>query len=259
MPFRKRAVPAPVPASPEALYPVLSHGADAPRELWSRQADVLRAYDKLKDKDGQFPADIAIELPTVAGKTLVGCLIAEWRRRSYQELVAYVAPTRRLAQQAAAQAPLYGIPAVDLTGTYKNWDPADEVSFRQGDAVAFATYSAVFNSNPHVNARTLVLDDAHAAEGYVAGNWSVRVQRSDRAYPVILDVLASAGRYPVTSSVGCGWTTSIPMTAAIPRSRRRCTWPGSPKPRRRPATWSRCSTTRPPPTASPAHRSSPWR
>ena len=115
MPFRKRAAPAVVPASPELLYPMLSHGADAPRELWSRQADVLRAYDKLKDSSGQFPADIAIELPTGAGKTLVGGLIAEWRRRRYQEPVAYVAPTRQLAQQAAVQARLYGIPAVDLT------------------------------------------------------------------------------------------------------------------------------------------------
>jgi hypothetical protein len=94
----------------------LSHGAKAPRELWSRQADVLRAYDGLKDNKEQFPAYVAIELPTGAGKALVGCLIAEWRRRKYEETVAYVAPTRQLAQQAAAKAGLYGIPEVDLTG-----------------------------------------------------------------------------------------------------------------------------------------------
>ena len=175
---------------------MLSHGAAAPRELWSRQADVLRAYDRLNDKSGQFPADIAIELPTGAGKTLVGCLVAEWRRRKYQEPVAFVAPTRQLAWQAAAKARLYGIPAVDLTGSHTKWNPADEVSFRQGDAVAFVTYSAVFNARPHITAQTLVLDDAHAAEGYVAANWSISIRRGDRAFPVILDILANAGAVP---------------------------------------------------------------
>jgi hypothetical protein len=171
---------------------VLAHGPDAPRELWSRQADVLRAYDALANKDGEFPADVAIELPTGAGKTLVGFLIAEWRRRKWGEPVAYVAPTRQLAQQAAAQGRLYGIPAVDLTGSHTKWNRAEEVSFRQGDAVACVTYSSVFNANPHINAQTLVLDDAHAAEGFVAANWSVRIGRADRAFPAVLDVLAHA-------------------------------------------------------------------
>ena len=196
MPFKKRAARPPVPTSPEALYPMLSHGADAPRELWSRQADVLRAYDHLKDKNGQFPADVAIELPTGAGKTLVGCLIAEWRRRKYEETVAYVAPTRQLAWQATAKARLYGIPAVDLTGSHTKWNPADEVSFRQGDAVAFVTYSAVFNAHPYITAQTLVLDDAHAAEGYVASNWTISIRRGDRAFPIVLDILANAGAVP---------------------------------------------------------------
>jgi hypothetical protein len=172
---------------------MLPHGPDAPRELWSRQADVLRSYDRLKGKGEQFPTDVAIELPTGAGKTLVGCLIAEWRRRKYEEPVAYVAPTRQLAQQAAAKGRLYGLPVVDLTGPHIRWDRADEVSFRQGDAVAFVTYSAVFNANPHITAQTLVLDDAHAAEGFVAANWSIRIRREDRAYPAVLDVLAHAG------------------------------------------------------------------
>jgi hypothetical protein len=191
--FKKQTARAPVPASPEALYPMLSHGPDAPRELWSRQADVLRAYDGLKNKSGQFPVDVAIELPTGAGKTPVGCLIAEWRRRKYEEPVAYVAPTWQLAQQAAAKGRLYGIRVVDLTGSHHRWDPADEISFRQGEAVAFVTYSSVFNANPYITAKTLVLDDAHAAEGFVASNWSIRIRRSDRAFPAVLDVLAHGG------------------------------------------------------------------
>jgi hypothetical protein len=107
-----------------------------------------------------------------------------------------VAPTRQLAWQAAAKARLYGIPAVDLTGSHTKWNPADEVRFRQGDAVAFVTYSAVFNASPYITAQTLVLDDAHAAEGPVAANWSIRIRRGDRAFPVVLDILAGAGAVP---------------------------------------------------------------
>jgi hypothetical protein len=154
---------------------------------------VLRAYDGLKNDSEQFPNDVAIELPTGAGKTLVGCLIAEWRRRKYEQPVAYVAPYRQLAQQAAAKGRLYGIPTVELWGSHNFWDPADEISFIRGEAVAFVTYNSVFNANPYINAQTLVLDDAHAAEGFVASNWSVHVRRSDRAYPVVLDLLAGSG------------------------------------------------------------------
>jgi hypothetical protein len=189
MAFKKQAVRPAAPASPEALYPILSHGPDAPRELWSRQADVLRAYDALAGD----PADVAIELPTGAGKTLVGCLVAEWRRRKYQERVAYVSPTRQLAQQAAAKARLCGIPAVDLTGPHTRWDPVGEVTFNRGDAVAFVTYSGVFNSRPYISAETLILDDAHAAEGFVSSNWSVRIRCEDLAFSMVLSILARAG------------------------------------------------------------------
>lgn len=196
MAFKKTAAPVAVPATPEALYPVLPHGPGAPKELWSRQADVLRAWSALEAKSGEFPADVAVELPTGAGKTLVGSLIADWRRRRYGEPAAYVSPTRQLAQQAAAKARLYGIPAVDLTGPHGKWDPAEEIRFRRAEAVAFVAYSSVFNAYPHVAAPTLVLDDAHAAEGAVAANWSVRVRRSDRVFPALLDVLAGAGAVP---------------------------------------------------------------
>ena len=40
--------------------------------------------------------DVAIKLPTGSGKTLVGMLLGEWRRRSRGERVVYVCPTRQL-------------------------------------------------------------------------------------------------------------------------------------------------------------------
>ena len=191
MSFKKHNISSSVPPTPEALYPTLPHTAEAPRELWSRQADVLRVYAE-KHKAS---TDVAIELPTGAGKTLVGCLVAEWRRQSKQERVAYLTPTRQLAQQAAKQARSYGVPAVDLTGKHKQWDPSDELKFTQGRAVAFATYKALFNSNPHLRPQSVVLDDAHAAEGAVASTWSMSIYRNEATYNDVLRVLSDHGAF----------------------------------------------------------------
>ncbi|MBE1584390.1 DEAD/DEAH box helicase [Nonomuraea angiospora] len=141
-----------------------------------RQAEVLRAYHR----DYLMCQDVAIELPTGAGKTLVGGLIAEWRRRQHGERVAYLTPTKQLARQAAERARSYGISVCLLTGRHTTWDPAERARFQQGQAVAFAAYSSVFNSNPKLEAQTLILDDAHAAEGAVAANWSVSIPRQWR-------------------------------------------------------------------------------
>ncbi|MFE1830176.1 DEAD/DEAH box helicase family protein [Streptomyces yangpuensis] len=185
MAFKKSSSLSAVPATPEALYPTLPRAAGAPKELWSRQADVLRVYVEQHKAAG----DVAIELPTGAGKTLVGCLVAEWRRQSRGERVAFLTPTRHLAQQAAAASAQYGIPSVDLTGRHTEWSASDALAFNQAKAVAFATYSALFNTNPHLRPQVLILDDAHAAEGSISSTWSMSIRRNDGLYDEILQVL----------------------------------------------------------------------
>src|SRR5438309_8760150 len=95
--FRTRAVPQPVADSAELLFDDLSKAPGAPVALWAHQADVLRAYDKLH----LATPDVALELPTGAGKTLPGLLVAEWRRRKYSGRVLYACPTQQLALQTA--------------------------------------------------------------------------------------------------------------------------------------------------------------
>jgi hypothetical protein len=113
----------------------------------------------------------------VPGKTLVGLLLAEYRRRTCGERVAYLCPTIQLARQAAGRAAGYGIAAVTLVGRQRSWG-ADFTSYQRAQTVAITTYSAVFNSNPRIDsAQTLVLDDAHAGEGLVAHLWSVEAAR----------------------------------------------------------------------------------
>ncbi|WP_275564152.1 DEAD/DEAH box helicase [Streptomyces durocortorensis] len=175
-----------------ALFELLERGPGAPSELHPRQRGVLSAYmEKLKSKD------LAFEMPTGSGKTLVGCLIAEWRRRNKSERVAYLAPTRQLAQQAARLADLYGVPAVDLTGKHKDWDRSAAQRFLRGHAVAFATVNAVFNSSPKMAPQALILDDAHAAESPVASTWSVRIERDreDTTYDQVVEVLTACGAF----------------------------------------------------------------
>ena len=61
--------------------------------LWGHQEKVLDAYHAkhLETKD------LAIELPAGTGKTLVGLLIGEFRRRNRQERVAFLCSTKQLA------------------------------------------------------------------------------------------------------------------------------------------------------------------
>ncbi|MEV4804993.1 DEAD/DEAH box helicase [Nonomuraea sp. NPDC049421] len=189
MAFNRRRPAAAAAASPEALFSSLPADPSAPQELWVRQAMVLRDYHR----DHRASKDVAIELPTGAGKTLVGGLIAEWRRRQHGERVAYLTPTKQLARQAADRAGSYGLPVCVLTGRHTDWDPAERARFQQGQAVAFAAYSSVFNSSPKLEAHTLILDDAHAAEGAVAGNWSVSIPRRSKAYDHVVEALEACG------------------------------------------------------------------
>lgn len=178
-----------VPESPEALFRDLRPRDTAVRDLYLRQGDVLRAYHE----HAQQAPDVALELPTGAGKTLVGLLIAEYRRRAHDERVAFLCPNVQLAQQAATKAAGYGIGAVALVRKQGQWDPAEFQRFQRGRAIAVSTYSAVFNSNPRLDqAQALILDDAHAGEDPVSGLWSIHAERDSALYNALLALVADA-------------------------------------------------------------------
>lgn len=176
-----------VPADPEALYRDLARTNSGPNHPWGHQTDLLR------DWHGNYrrSPDVALELPTGAGKTLVGGLIAEWLRLSERQPVAYLCPNNQLAAQAADRLGDYGVESVLLTGPSRTWDAAERSRFTTGEAVAVSTYSHVFNTNPALaGAGTLVLDDAHAGEQPVAAAWSLTIERDQSAYQAVLSVIA---------------------------------------------------------------------
>ncbi|MEQ9625473.1 DEAD/DEAH box helicase [Coleofasciculus chthonoplastes] len=79
--------------TPEALY--RDYRNRKIEGLLAHQADIIREYHK----QALDAPDIALQLPTGSGKTLVGLLIGEWRRRRFQEKVVYLCPTRQLVNQ----------------------------------------------------------------------------------------------------------------------------------------------------------------
>jgi hypothetical protein len=176
---------------PEQLYLKLTERGAGPGPLWSHQADVLRSWHGSHLEHG----DVALELPTGAGKTLVSGLIAEFRRRTATDRVAYLCLTRQLAKQTADRLTEYQIPNVLLTGHVTDWNRAHRAQCTSAAAVAVTTYSHVFNSNPAINdAACLILDDAHGAAGYVASPWSLELDRDDDAtvYQDVLSLIAPA-------------------------------------------------------------------
>ncbi len=160
--------------TPEALFHDLR--SRSVEGLLAHQADILRRYQaEAFDK-----SDVAIELPTGSGKTLVGLLIAEFRRVTRNERVVYLCPTRQLVRQVVEQSEKkYGIKATAFVGKIKDFDPSDKAKFLSAQTVAVAPYSALFNTNPFFSSPNLIiLDDAHAAENYIGSAWSVDINRA---------------------------------------------------------------------------------
>lgn len=187
MPFKIPQTPTNGASSPEALFRALPRTPEGPPHLWSHQADLLRSYH---DAHVETP-DVALELPTGAGKTLVASLIAEWRRRERNERVVYCCPTRQLARQASTHATRYGVEVVTLSGASTQWSQADLLRYRNADVVAVSTYSHIFNSNPRLHdADTLILDDAHSGGDFVADAWTIEAQRDDGLYEQLLATIS---------------------------------------------------------------------
>lgn len=141
--------------------------------LYSHQDTIINSYVNIA-KDH---SDVALQLPTGSGKTLVGLLIAEWRRRTMQERVVFLCPTKQLVNQISTYANNnYGIKSIPFTGKTKDYSPTEKTQWNNGESIAVTTYSALFNTNPFFDDPNLILlDDAHSAESYIASTWTLDI------------------------------------------------------------------------------------
>lgn len=182
-----------VPETPDKLFRDLTRRKFP--DVLPHQAETMQAYAA----EGVTPSDVALQLPTGSGKTLVGLLIAEWRRRKFNERVVYLCPTIQLVHQVVHQAQeKYGLSVGTFVGQQREYSPASKADFQQAEKVAITTYSGLFNTNSYFDsADVIVLDDAHAAENYVATFWSLLISRdAEEGHPALHQAICNLlGRY----------------------------------------------------------------
>lgn len=220
MAFKKNTTQLSAPDTPDALFQTLTR-RKLP-DVLTHQRDMLRAYGQQMVNE----RDVALQLPTGSGKTLVGLLIAEWRRRKFKERVVYLCPTRQLVNQTVDQARnKYGIDAVGFTASKHEYSPADKSDYTTGAAVAVTTYSSLFNVRPFfTNPDLVIVDDAHAAENYIAKMWSLEIPAGDQAHAELHAAISSVLRPHLsaesyarltgqwTDSTDTTWVDKLPST-----------------------------------------------
>lgn len=173
-------------ASPEELFANLPNRSQSHGYLRQPQADVLRQYLSAATKP-----NIALELPTGTGKTAVGLLIAEWKRRQTGGRVAFLTVTNQLARQVLREAERLGIDHADLTGTRETRSAVEVGRYKTGQAIGITTYANLFNVNPVIQpSEVLVFDDAHGGEQAASDMWTVRIEAT-KSQSLYREALAS--------------------------------------------------------------------
>lgn len=163
-----------VPDSPEKLF------LDLPRRkipgVLPHQQELMKTYASECINE----PDVALQLPTGSGKTLVGLLIGEWRRKKFDEKVVYLVPTKQLVNQVVEQAKdKYGLNVEGFTGPSKDYSKITKANYKSAANIAITTYSSLFNNNPFFNdADVIILDDVHTAENYISALWTVKIERT---------------------------------------------------------------------------------
>ncbi|GAA4969527.1 DEAD/DEAH box helicase [Kineococcus glutinatus] len=145
-------------------------------------------------------SDVAIEMPTGEGKTLVALLIADWALEQGRS-VAYLTGTRQLAERVEREAELLGLDVVRFAA--RNYGGAKLDDYHQAEKPGIMNYWVYFNSSPVPQpADLLILDDAHLAEQPLSGLRTLRIPNKPgearKLYESVCDlVLAHAGdAYP---------------------------------------------------------------
>ena len=193
MAFKKPVATVAVAESPDRLF------RDLPKRrhpsLFDHQGQMLRNYVATAID----AKDVALQLPTGSGKTLVGLLLADWRRRKFREKVVYLCPTNQLVYQVAEEASTkYGLSIEAFTGKVKDYSPAAKAAYADGDRIAVTNYSSLFNTNPFFeDPDIIIVDDAHAAENYIAAQWTLSMSRLSEGSVHLHNAVASVIRQAV--------------------------------------------------------------
>jgi hypothetical protein len=172
------SAPGPTPNRYEVLF--ARHRTPAIPELWPWQREVLAAFEPVT-------GDVAIELPTGTGETLLGLLAGEEFRQSGAGPVAYLAGNKQLAQQVEREARDLNFPVVRFQGPKASWEARGVRNFNWGRAIGVMNYWNYFNARPGVElAGMLILDDVHLLEGPLRDFFTVAIGRGEALYDALL-------------------------------------------------------------------------
>ena len=152
-----------------------SFQSDKFRTLRPAQSEVLKEYTDQFEKQ----KDVAVELPTGAGKTLIALLIAEENRRCGKR-VAILSANKTLAHQLRREAQELGIPIALFEGSGQLFANRDKRRYSRAQAIGVMNYWVYFNQRPSIDpAQFLIMDDAHLAENCLHSLFSVEINRFD--------------------------------------------------------------------------------
>lgn len=160
------------PTNPREIFRARPSGKSKIKELWQGQAKALDDWYVKPDRN------TLISMYTGAGKTLVGCLIAQSLLNQGRRNVVYACPTIDLIKQTEKEANAIGL----NTTTYFEQNFSND-GFDQGKSFCITTYQALLITRTKFRGQrrpgAIIFDDAHVGERLVRDVFTIRVSKLD--------------------------------------------------------------------------------
>lgn len=188
-------------------------------KLRDSQARALRGWNGVRNR-----SDVAIEMSTGAGKTLVGLLIGQSLINELSRRVIFVCPTRQLVDQAKSRAVECGI----TTSSYGGQAWEGEADYRDGRRLCLTNYAAVFNGKSIFadhDVGALIFDDAHAAEPVLRDCFTLKIDRNHSLFDSLCDLVredftATSQSFEDAIAGDSSKTLFLPMFSALAKADR---------------------------------------